>query len=296
MKTPIQIAFILLLAASLACSVPSIGLQDQNAISTSAAETVIAGLTQNAPLFTPTAEISLTPTATFPTETPTITPTATETQTPFQIFTATSTIVLMSVSTPTNCRNGPGKVYNRVGAIVTDQQAEVVGKTADGEYWYIRNPDHPSDFCWAWGEYATLTGPVQLLPVFTPPPTPTPTLTATPEPNFSAEFTKLDECVGWWVEIRLKNTGPIAFKSTKLEVKDNVTDVELVSLSDGFTDNDGCLKTTTKDTLSPGDEFTISGPAFTANPKDHNMRVFVTLCSQLGQKGVCVTKKINFKP
>ena len=296
MKTPIRIAFVLLLAASLACSVPGISLQDQNAISTSAAETVIAGLTQTAPLFTPTAEISLTPTATFPTDTPTLTPTATETQTPFQIFTATSTLVIMSVSTPTNCRNGPGKVYNRVGAIVVDQQAEVVGRTADGQYWYIRNPDNPNDFCWAWGEYATLTGPVQLLPVFTPPPTPTPTLTATPEPNFSAEFLKLDNCAGWWVEIRLKNTGPIAFKSTKLEVKDNATDVELVALSDGFTDNDGCSKTTTKDTLNPGDEFTVSGPPFLDNPTGHNIRVFVTLCSKVGQKGVCITKKLNFKP
>ena len=296
MKMPVQITLIVLFLASLACSTQDLGLQDPNAISTSAAETVIAGLTQSAPLFSPTAEISLTPTATFPTDTPTITPTATETQTPFLIFTSTSTVVMMSVSTPTNCRNGPGKVYNRVGAIVVEQQAEVFGRTADGQYWYIRNPDNPNDFCWAWGEYATLTGPVQLLPVFTPPPTPTPTVTSTPEPNFSAEFTKLDECVGWWVEIRLKNTGPIAFKSTKLEVKDNATDVELVALADGFTDNDGCLKSTTTDTLNPNDEFTLSGPAFTANPKGHNMRVFVTLCSQVGQKGACITKKLNFTP
>ena len=294
MRTSKQIFFIVLLAAGLACNLPGTGLPDQNTLSTSAAQTVIAGLTQAVqPLSSPIAQTDVSP---ITIDTPTITLTPTETLTPTPIFTATSNVPLMSVSTPTNCRTGPGKVYDRVGAILEDETAEVLGRSPDGEYWYIRNPDNPNGFCWAWGEFATLTGPVQQLPVFTPPPTPTPSPTPTPIPTFTVEFTKIDECSGWWPEFKLKNTGTVAFKSIKMEVLDNATDVELTLLVDKFINENGCLKTTKKDILNPGDEFTVSGPIFSANPTNHNMRAFITLCTAHSQKGTCITEKLNFKP
>lgn len=299
MKSSKHISFIVLWIASLACGLPGLTIPDSNAISTAAAQTVIAGLTQNVPqeIFSPipqVLELTSTTTFTFTPETPTVTPSVT--QTPPPTFTATSVVPLMSVSVPTNCRVGPGKVYDQVGALLVGEIAEVYGRNPTNEYWYIRNPDSGPQFCWAWGEYATLTGPFLLLPVFTPPPTPTPTMTPTPSPSFISKYTGMDECVGWWVEIQLENTGPIAFKSVKIEVKDNATDIELATLSDGFTDIDGCLKTTTKDTLNPGDKFIVSSPAFTYNPSGHNIRTLITLCSSVGQKGACVTQKINFTP
>ncbi|HLA86914.1 MAG TPA: hypothetical protein VJL10_02725 [Anaerolineales bacterium] len=301
MRSSKRIPFAVLWIASLACVVPGLALPDVNAISTSAAQTVIAGLTQNAP------QASLWPTLTAATPSFTFTPepptfTATETSTPTQtltptlIPTATLSIPLISVSVPTNCRNGPGKVYVLQGALLVGETAQVYGRDPTNRYWYIRNPDSGSEFCWVWGEYATLTGPFMLLPVYTPPPTPTPTMTPTPSPSFTAEYSSLDSCVGWWVEIKLKNTGPLPFKSVEIKVKDKVTDIELVALSDGFTDLDGCLKTTIKDTLGPGDTFIISAPAFTYNPSGHNIRALITLCSNTGQKGACITRKINFKP
>lgn len=285
-----------LLIVSQACAVPDAAPSDIGALNTAVAQTVSAGLTQNVPqgISSPVLEMTSTAALTFTPEPPT--PTGTETQTPTPIFTPTSSVPMMSVSVPTNCRIGPGKVYNRVGALLVGEFAEVYGRDPTGNYWYIRNPDSGHQFCWAWGEYATLTGPILLLPVYTPPPTPTPTMTPTPSPSFTAEFVGLDSCAGWWVEIKLKNTGPLSFKSVKIEIKDNATDIELVALSDGFTNIDGCLKTTTKDTLGSGDTFTISAPAFTYNPSGHNMRAFITLCSNNGQKGGCITKKINFKP
>lgn len=42
---------------------------------------------------------------------------------------------------------------------------------------------------------------------------------------------------------------------TPIEIKDQVTEVELPAYTDGFTDLDGCLKTTTKDVINPGDTF-----------------------------------------
>lgn len=295
----IQLLFIFMagmLVTGLACAVPGVTLPDTNAASTSAAQTVIAEITRSSIGETPS--ITLEPTATqsltFTPELPTLTPT--ETQTPLPLFTATSTAPLISVSVATNCREGPGKVYNRVGALLVGETAEIYGRDPTGRYWYIRNPDPGVEFCWVWDEYATLAGSYLSVPVLTPPPTPTATATPTPMPEFSAEYAGLDSCSGWWVEIRVKNTGTMSFRSVKFEARDLVTDVVFVAFKDGFTDLDGCLKTSTKDVLSPGDEFVLSSPLFSYNPSGNKMRVDITLCTETSQKGGCVTRKINFKP
>ena len=298
-----------LLIASLACAVPAISTPDTGAINTVIAQTVAAGLTENTPqeIFSPTLVGTITVTLTFTPEPATFTPTETVTPTqtlvPTLTFTATLEIPLISVSVPTNCRSGPGKVYNMVGALLIGQTAEVYGRDGSNNYWYIRNPGAGAEFCWVWGEYATVIGPASLLPVFTPPPTPTatltplPTKTPTPSPDFKAEYVGLDTCNNnWWGEIKLKNTGSIPFKSVNISVNDKVTDVVLVNLADGFTNIDGCLKTTTKDIIGIGDTYLLSAPAFAYNPTGHNIRVVITLCSETGQKGMCTTNNFNFKP
>ncbi len=288
----------LLLIGSLACAVPAVFIPDANAISTSAAQTVVAGLTQNIP-FSPTVEF--TPTITFTSEPPaasaTLTETATPTLTPTQISTAILEIPIISVSIPTNCRNGPGKVYVMVGALLVGQTAQIFGRDPTNNYWYIRNPNLSPEFCWVWGAYATLTGPVLLLPIFTPPPTPTPTLTPTPAPAFSAQYSSFDLCnTNWWIEVKLKNTGPIQFKSIDIAVEDKDTNVRLENLADGFTNIDGCLKTTTKDKLDSGDTYLLSAPAFAYDLTGHKLHIIITLCSETGQKGLCITNKIDYKP
>jgi len=80
---------------------------------------------------------------------------------------------MVSVSENTNCRNGPGKTYDYLGALMAGESAEVVGQSTDGLYWIIKNPDRAGE-CWLWGQYASVTGPTVALPKFTPPPTPTP--------------------------------------------------------------------------------------------------------------------------
>lgn len=299
-----------LLFANLACAnLPVFSTPGTGAISTFAAQTMIAGLTQNVPQATLSATLEPIPTFTFTPEPPTATATPTETLTPTQTLTATLAytptplVPLISVSVPTNCRNGPGKVYEWVGALLVGEFAEVYGRDPTTNYWYIRNPDSGNDFCWVWGKYATLTGPVLLLPIFTPPPTPTPTLTPLPtftpipSPVFKADYASLDTCNGsWWVEIKLKNKGSIPLKSVNISVKDKVTDIVLVNLADGFVNMDGCLAKTTKDTLGPGDSYLLSAPAFTYNPTGHELKVILTLCSDTGQKGLCATNKIDFTP
>ena len=287
------------LLASMACSVPAIFTPDASAVNTAVAETVNAGFTQNVPQATmsPSLEAASTATATFTLEPPTAsqTPTAAPTATP--VFMPSSPVSLISVSVDTNCRSGPGKIYDMEGALLVGEFAEVYGRDPTNNYWYIRNPDADPIFCWIWGKYATLIGPFLLLPVFTPPPTPTATITPLPSPAFNAEYASLDTCNGsWWVEIKLKNTGSVPLKSVEISVKDKATDLMLVNLSDGFTNLDGCLGKTTKAILKAGDTYLLSAPAFIYNPTGHKLVVTITLCSDTGQKGMCATNKIDFTP
>ena len=79
-------------------------------------------------------------------------------------------------------------------------------------------------------------------------------------------------------------------------MKDKVTNVLQVALTDGFTDIDGCLKTTVKDKLGVGETYLLSAPAFNYDPAGHELVVTITLCSETGQKGLCMTRKINVTP
>ncbi len=297
LSNKIRLMVAILLTASLACSMPSFFSPDTNAIGTAVAQTVIAGITQDALQRTlqPSPAETSTPTSTFTLEPPTLTPTITLTPTP--PFTPTPEIPLISVSVSTNCRSGPGKVYDMVGALLVGQIAQIYARDPTNNYWYIRNPDGDPEFCWVWGKYATVTGPVLLVPVFTPPPTPTATATSLPSPKFTAEFTGLDSCNGyWWAEVKLKNTGGIPFKSLNISVKDKVTDVVVVNLADGFINLDNCLTKSTKDILGVGDTYITSTPAFNYNPEGHKLLTTITLCSDTGQKGTCTTEKIDFVP
>jgi hypothetical protein len=287
---PILLSVTILLLVSFGCSVPGVATPDPGAMETTVAQMIAVALTQTAQSqpITPIVIPTDTPPFTFTPESPTLTPT--ETLTPTPIFTSTPAVPQISVSVATNCRVGPGRVYDRVGALLVGQVAEVAGRNNTGNYWYIRNPNRNTEFCWLWGEYATLSGNTSALPVYTPPPTPT------PMPNFEASYGGKETCAGWWVDIDLKNTGGIQFRSVALTVRDLDTDISLTLYADGFTDNDGCLDSTTRDNLNPGATRTVSSPAFTYDPTGHRLRATVTLCSNLGQNGTCVTRVINFTP
>jgi hypothetical protein len=115
-------------------------------------------------------------------------------------------------------------------------------------------------------------------------------------PNFEASYNGKDTCFGWWVDILLKNTGGITFKSVALTLRDTVTDSVVSVYTDGFVNKDGCLDSTTKDNLHPGDTRIVSSPAFAYDPTGHQLGATITVCSNLGQNGTCITKVIEFKP
>lgn len=181
MKKKALLPFLALALILSACNLPSSGGDD--AIALGVAQTEIA-LTQAAlTKATPDSDGGQAPPDPGPQDpdAPPPSPTATHTLTlsPTQTLTPTITLTptldkpMVTVSVDTNCRTGPGKQYDIIGALLTNETAEVVGKSADGQYWIIKNPDRSGE-CWLWAYYATVAGPTDALPVVTQPPTPTP--------------------------------------------------------------------------------------------------------------------------
>lgn len=289
-----------LLIASIACAVPAISTVPDTAtpidLNNAIAQTV-AALTLNAP--TETSSPTLEPTVIF-TFTPSLTPT--ETATPTLEFTSTPSITLITVSVDTNCRSGPGKVYPREGSLLIGETAEVLAVDPTTNYWYIRNPDasNAAEYCWVWGEYATLTGPTLQLPIHTPPPTPTatatfiPTNTIPPPPTFNADYVGVDTCNGqWWVNIKLKNSSSVLFKSVYISIKDKTMDITQVQLQNEFSRRDGCGGSNTKDSFGAGETYIQSSPLFGYNLSGHEIKATITICSDKDLNGICSTRGVG---
>ena len=70
---------------------------------------------------------------------------------------------------PVNCRFGPGTSYAVIGELKLGRQAEIVGKSPDLAWWYVKNPNDPSTRCWLAADFTITEGNVDSLPVVTPP-------------------------------------------------------------------------------------------------------------------------------
>jgi hypothetical protein len=300
-------AFILL-SAMLACSTTAtpVVVPPTQAIGldTIVAQTAAAAMTQTALVLPqPSETITLTPEAALA-----ATNTATETPTATLFFTDTPEAPMISVSVSTNCRNGPGKVYDYQSALIIATPVEVFAREATGNYWYIHDPETTDEqYCWIWGKYATIVGDTNDLPLYTPPPTPTATMTsaATITPTMAAtkkaspgsfviSYDHTDTCSpNWWTDFRLRNNGSISFESFKITVKDMSNGGAVFEKSSGiFTDFAGCSTLSEKDVLDPVDILLFSGPTFSYDPGGHLLRILLSLCTNGNQKGTCI--KQNF--
>ena len=94
-----------------------------------------------------------------PTEAPTSAPTEAPTSTPTDMLTSTPTsaVPLAQVSVPTNCRTGPGIIFDQVSILDVGRRVEVIARNASGTYWVVRNPGGEGT-CWLWDQYVTITG------------------------------------------------------------------------------------------------------------------------------------------
>ena len=232
-----------------------------------------------------------TPTEVPPTFTalPTLSPTPEFTSTP--AFTSTPSFAYVTLSQATNCRVGPAVSFALVDTFPVGQIIEVIGKHPFDNYWYVRSPNNPSVYCWLWGYYATGAN-LNNVPVLTPPPTYTPA----PAPAFDASYVDYGSCIGWWTRFNLKNTGQIAFKSMSISVTDTITSETRVSTKDGFQDVNACLLSAVTSTLGAGEAYTVVGPSLSTDPGGHKLSANITLCTETGQGGSCVSKTIEFTP
>ena len=165
MKTNKKLFFIILalVLATLACNVSTSGT-DPNAVQTQVALTVAA----QQPAQGPAAPVNTAvPAAPVNTAVP-----AAPVNTAAPAATAVPTKPELSVSTNTNCRSGPGIKYPITGSILTNGTFEIVARPPGAEpYLIIKNPGGGAD-CWAWLEYATVTGDTSSLPTLAVPPIP----------------------------------------------------------------------------------------------------------------------------
>lgn len=290
-----------ILAFSLACNLPG-GLFATNVpagdavatalAQTQAAQTMIAysaaatlaaiqsPTTQAAPSPEPSPSATVTPSWT---ETPSLTPTLTLTFTP--------AVPMVSVSVDTNCRTGPGKVYDMVGALTVGKSAEVIARDPSGNYWYIRNPNNPASFCWIWGQYATVSGNIAGLPIYTPPPTPT------PAPDFTVSYSAFESCgPNYLLELIVKNTGGVIWQSYQTVATDLVHSVTRTLQRNTFYEYSGCAALSGQTDLTPGESGTILALPFNHSPAGENFSVTVTLCSEDSLGGICASKTISFTP
>ena len=284
-KYSILMSITALLIAALACVLPGaapVPAQDPNVVNTSIVQTIGARQTQEILNNPPTATFTITP------ETPTLTPEPTFS--PVPDFTATPSTPQITVSVDTNCRLGPGTLFERVGILLVGETAEIVGREPKGEYWYIRNPDEGADFCWIWGEYATVSGNLLPLLYLSPPPP--------PSTAFGASFDKVETCANYWVDFKLVNTSGAFFKSISIKLTDSdTTPVTVVEKSaNGFANSDGCSSPVVTETLAAGSFVTVSSPQVAYNLTGHKLNAKITVCTEKDQAGTCITQELTFTP
>ena len=82
-----------------------------------------------------------------------------------------------------NIRSGPGTNFPVVGVARNGDSGEIIGRSADGNWWVVSVPSAPGGMGWVSASFVTATGADEVPVIASPPPPPTPTpMPATPTP------------------------------------------------------------------------------------------------------------------
>ena len=270
-----------LIFASIACNMPAISSESNaNAAATATTPSAASFDTQTPDTSGPSENMETE--GAKPTETQTPTPSPTSTLTPTITPTSTPAAPMVSVSIDTNCRFGPGDVYDYLGALMVGESSEVLGKNSAETFWYIRNLDPPPEFCWIWGYYAEVEGDTSSLPVLTPPPTPTPS----PVPfAFQGKYADFISCTNFVFFAWIKNTGEVDLESFHLKVVDTTASLTKTNAYDSFANSVHCCPPTTQ-RLKPGEvgyAFLYDFPTISS----HTFKATLKVCSKDGLGGTC---------
>jgi len=222
-----------------------------------------------------------------PTETPTPQPTATSE------FTATPDKVTLTLSKDTYCRNGVFAKSPFVALMTAGRTYDVLAVDPNNQAYYVVEPDHTFTYCWLWGEFATVSGDVASLPVYTPQPLPTPTKTATVGPDFSVSYVGFENC-GNYLRFFIKNTGSKTWQALQVNITDNSNNTSTTYNNTVFVDYPGCVAGVAESDLGPGESSNVA-VQFSSDPTGHSMTATIVLC-QTDASGGCNPKTITFTP
>ena len=218
-----------------------------------------------------------------PEDTPT--PTSTATVTP----TDTPSSPIVTVTQNTNCRLGPGTVYDLVYIFMIGDEAEIIGRSSVAYYVIIKVPDSSGRTCWLWTQYAVIKGNINNLPESTPPPTPTPAATATPAFNFEFAFNTVDMCGPYEnVYIGVTNTGDVDIESRHISAQNLDTLEVITSQLDLFGESPICVAIANA-VIHPGAIKYVS-IRFTPPIGGDTISVTLKACAQDGLGEPCLTK------
>lgn len=291
-KYYLEIVLVVLITLTLACSLPLdfIDPGNEGAVGTSVAQTINAqdsagegsdAQDEEGDRTTPT------PGATQPvTETPTQAPTQTSTQATPKVH----------ISANTNCRTGPGEVYDRLGIATEGSSLEAFARDPNQSFWFVAHPDQSGEKCWVWDDYATPEGPTGALPVYTPMPTPTPQPTATPAVSFNVAFHEIESCVvDNILEFKITNTGDLPLEYVAYDIEDTDKNLSESDSYNYFDEWNHCPEGSSRQKLDPGtsDYFVGYGTdayLFSGN----NFKATITACTQDNGGGTCVSRTITF--
>lgn len=149
MRRQVRIVFTVFVFLTTSCNLPSQTPETLPASSTPVVDTPLAAVSTST--LVPIETLLAIPTATFvPTSTPRLT-------------------VAVPINQPVNCRYGPSTAYAVIGGLEVGNQAEVVARSTDSYWWYVKNPSDPSTFCWLAASVVDVAGNTDL-PEVTPAP------------------------------------------------------------------------------------------------------------------------------
>ena len=162
---------------------------------------------------TPTLQMSASPTLALPTASALPTQTALPTNTVPAPPTPTSTVpIVFPKETNVNCRLGPSIGWVAISALLVGQSAQITGKSADGSWWNIADPQSSGRRCWVSGSVVNTGGNLSAIPTVEAPEAEVTNVTVSVDPKTIT----VAGCTGPVLPIKIKGTietnGPATVK------------------------------------------------------------------------------------
>jgi hypothetical protein len=247
---------------------------------------------ENAATEVPAIIASIEPTATqteMPaTETPSVTPTETPSPEPSATFTPEAPKA--AVVRETNCRVGPGGMYDLVAKYQVGQMLNVVAKDLGGGYWFVQNPEKPDEQCYLLAQNIKISGDTELLPKLTPLPSPT------AAPYFELTFKKFDICEGVnYAVFTVVNVGSTPFRSAYIKVINQKANKSVEQAFNAFDLRVKCVLAKNIAPLDPGGTGYLYSPPFKWSGTGENLRAVIMACTEKNLKGTCITQTVDIK-